>query len=336
MARRAPRAGRAEGMLGLIVLAQTLTIAVSGPATSPEYLPLRVAEAEGYFAREGLRVELRTTRAESGAAEALAQAQADLTATSLQASLRFGSRGGGPVPRLVFGLTAAPPVALLVVSPGASAVHSVSDLKGLRVGVATPGAPEHAWFGSLLSRAGLSPGQVAVLSLGTQGLAAALARGEVAAGLVHDPLARRLQREGGATVLADFRSPAAVLSALGTPTVNAAVFVRARGRPGDRDLVALSRALLTAEETIRIASAAALAARLPERVVASPADFEARLETARDLYLTDGLVSVEQLRQTIRMISDHQPLPVTVRVPRPEEILHTGPLQRALTPKPPG
>ena len=34
-------------MLGLIVLLQTLILAVSGPATSPEYLPIRVAEAEG-------------------------------------------------------------------------------------------------------------------------------------------------------------------------------------------------------------------------------------------------------------------------------------------------
>ena len=53
-------------MLGLILLLQSLTIAVSGPATSPEYLPLRVAQAEGYFAREGLAVTLKTTRAEVG------------------------------------------------------------------------------------------------------------------------------------------------------------------------------------------------------------------------------------------------------------------------------
>ena len=31
----------------LIILLQTLTLAVAGPVTSPEYFPLRVAEAEG-------------------------------------------------------------------------------------------------------------------------------------------------------------------------------------------------------------------------------------------------------------------------------------------------
>jgi len=143
-------------MLGLIVLLQTLTLAVSGPATSSEYLPIRVAEAEGYFAREGLEVTIRTTRAESGAAEALAQGQADLTATTLEALLRFGPRGAGQTPRLVFGLTAAPPFAVLVASEHTGAVRSVESLTGLRVGVTTPGAPELAWFGWLLARTGVS------------------------------------------------------------------------------------------------------------------------------------------------------------------------------------
>ncbi|HVQ27268.1 MAG TPA: ABC transporter substrate-binding protein, partial [Planctomycetota bacterium] len=87
-------------------------LAVSGPPTSPEYLPIRVAEAEGYFAAEGLAVTVRTTRAESGAAEALAQGQADLAATTLEAILRFGLRATATQPpRLIFGLTAAPQVA---------------------------------------------------------------------------------------------------------------------------------------------------------------------------------------------------------------------------------
>src|SRR5207247_823879 len=103
----------ADRVLALIVLLQTLTLAVSGPATSPEYLPIWVAAADGHFARQGLRVTLRATRSEVGAAEALAQSQVDLAATSLEAFLRFGIREGQN-PRVVFGLTAAPPVALVV------------------------------------------------------------------------------------------------------------------------------------------------------------------------------------------------------------------------------
>src|SRR5207245_10745890 len=100
--------GGADDMLGLIVLLQTLLLAVTGPPTSPEYLPLRVADAEGYFKREGLTVVLKTTRAEVGAAEALAQGQVDLAATSLEAILRFGPRQPRQMSKLVPGLPAAP------------------------------------------------------------------------------------------------------------------------------------------------------------------------------------------------------------------------------------
>src|SRR5688500_16616124 len=117
-------------MLLAILLLQTLTLAISGPATSPEYLALRVAEADGHFAREGLQVVVRTTRAEPGAAEALVQGQADLVATSLDAMLRFGPRAAAQAPRLVFGLSAAPPVALVVPTTQAEIVKSVNDLPG--------------------------------------------------------------------------------------------------------------------------------------------------------------------------------------------------------------
>src|SRR2546425_333883 len=48
-------------MLGLIVLLQTLMLALSGPPTSTEYLPIRVAVAEGYFTEEG-RARARLVR----------------------------------------------------------------------------------------------------------------------------------------------------------------------------------------------------------------------------------------------------------------------------------
>src|SRR5438309_9969000 len=117
MRRHAESARRADRMLGAIILAQALTLAVSGPTSSPEYLPLRVADAHGYFAREGLAVTLKTTRAEVGAAEALAQGQVDLAATSIEAVLRFATRAAAQGPRLVFGLTAAPPAAMLLTAP---------------------------------------------------------------------------------------------------------------------------------------------------------------------------------------------------------------------------
>jgi len=318
-------------MLGVILLLQSLVLAVSGPPTSPEYLPLRVAESEGYYAREGLNVVVRTTRAEPGAAEALVQGQADLVATSIDAMLRFGPRSVSQGPRVVFGLTAAPPVALMVPTAQAQVVRSLSDLAGTRVGLSSPGAPEHAWFGWLLARAGLTVAQMWVVSYGGRGLVAAVESGDVHSGLVHEPAASRLVAEGQASVLVDLRTPAAVTQAIGASTVNAAVFVRADRRPRDRDLTAFARAVLAAEQRIATAPAQELAQHLSQRITAPADEFEARLETTRKIYLPEGLVSPDQIRETLTLIRAYQPLPITSRVPPPEELLHVDPLRRALS-----
>jgi len=300
-------------VLGLIVLLQTLTLAVSGPATSPEYLPIWVAAADGHFDRQGLKVTLRPTRSEVGAAEALAQGQADLVATSVEALLRFGAREGQS-PRLVLGLTAAPPVALVVEASHAARVRSVHDLRGLRVGIAAPGAPEHSWLNFLLARAQLTPAQAYVVSAGGNGLARALSTGELHAALLPDRLANRLLTERRATLLADLRTPAAAQRALGLATVSAAVFVRGERRPGERELAAFSRAVLAAEDRLAAGRAGELAKRLPRTVVGAMKDFEARVEQARTLYLADGRVSAEQLELTVTFLRDQLPLPARARI----------------------
>jgi NitT/TauT family transport system substrate-binding protein len=317
-------------MLGLILLLQALTVAVSGPPTSSEYLPLRVADAEGYFAREGLSVALKTTRAEVGAAEALAQGQVDLAATSLEAMLRFGSRPTMPVPRLVFGLTAAPPVVLVAASQVGEA-PSVAKLAGLKVGLSAPGAPEHTWLLAILDARGVSTAQVQIVSLGSRGLETALETADVHAGMVAEPAATRMLDGGRVSLLADLRSPAGVTRALRGPTVSAAVFVRGDGRVSDADLVAFARALLAARERIRTTSATELARRLPPAVAGLPEEFETRLVATRESYLMEGRVTPDQLRRTIELVRAHQPLPATLKLPRPEEMLRLEPLRRALT-----
>src|SRR5499433_3675278 len=238
MRRQAESAGRAERMLGVVILAQALTLAVSGPASSSEYLPLRVADAEGYFAKEGLTVTLKTTRAEPGAAEALAQSQADMAATSLDAMLRFGPRSPKQAPRIVLGLTAAPPVALVVADREKDTVRSLEDLPGRRVGVSAPGGSEQAWLAWLLAHAGVSSTRIALVSHGDRGLPHALGVGDVQAALLREPAASRLLTAGQAQLLVDLRTPDAVARALGTTTLNAAVFMRADRAVRDRDLAA--------------------------------------------------------------------------------------------------
>jgi NitT/TauT family transport system substrate-binding protein len=309
-------------MIAWVVLLQaSLTIAVAGPATSPEYLPLHVAQAEGLFTAQQISVTLRSTRSDAAAAEMLATGQAQLAATSLDTALRLGGGAGAP-PRLVWALTAAPPVALLVAPGRADIIHSVADLVGHTVAVPAPGSAEDLALGLLLARAGVAMHHLKILSLGERGVVRALEGGEVAGGVLGDPYVSRLVEGGKAVIAVDLRAAKDAEAVLGGPTVGAALFAKAGAEPPAATIRALRAALQAAVARTISAEPDALQASLPSSVVGSPADFALRLRGARALFLADGRVTAETLERSLELIRARAPLPAKVKLPRePERLL---------------
>ena len=308
-------------MIAWLVLLQTaLTIAVAGPPTSPEYLPLHVAQADGLFTAQQLSVTLRSTRSDAAAAEMLATGQAQLAATSLDAALRLGGTEGVP-PRLVWGLTAAPPVALLVAPGRVDTIRSAADLAGQTVAIPAPGTTEDQALGLLLAQAGVPMHRVKVLSLGERGVARALEGGEVAAGVLGEPHVSRLVEGGKAVIAVDLRTAKDAAGTLGGPTVGAALFVRAGAEPPAATIRALRAALQAAVGWTISAEPAALQTTLPAAVIGSPADFALRLRSARDLFLADGRVPAETLERSLELLRARAPLPAKVKLPRKAERL---------------
>jgi NitT/TauT family transport system substrate-binding protein len=307
-----------------------ITIAVAGPATSPEYLPLYVAAAEGDFAREKLEVTVKVERSEGDAAQALAHGRADIAATSLDAAYRLGHVAGAP-PLLLFGLTAAPPVALLVSPRHKDTVRSPADLRGQIVGLPGVGTPEQAMLATILARAGVTIHHVPLQTFSNRGLAGALEQGEVAAGVMADPWVTRLAEERSVSVLADLRTRSDAARWLGSETVHAAIFVRADGRPGEGELVALCRALLRAVARVSEAPAEALASVLPASVTGQRDDFALRAAGSRQSYLPGGRVTADVIKASITQARERAPLPAAVKLPwwRWSPVLLDGPLQRA-------
>ena len=317
-------------MLGLAVLLQaTLTFGVGGPTTAVEYLPVRVAEAAGYFTEENVRVSLQTFRSPAEAAAELASGKLDLAAVSLDAALRVGHARGAP-PRLIFGLTAAPPVVLLVPATRRAEVRDIPDLEGKTVGLTAPGTPEAEALSALLVHARVRPERVTLASYGERRLAQALAAGEVAAGVIGDPWATRLIREGLAEALVDLRNPAEAGRRLGGETVHTAVFVPASSNVTDAGLEAVARALLRASRRIRGAAPEALAAGLGSSATREDDGFLIKVEGARGIFLPDGMVTTDALEGGLDLIQDRARLPAAVRLPgRLGRLLFLEPLRRA-------
>ena len=315
--------------LGAGLLA-AITIAVAGPASAPEYLPIQVAQAEGYFTQEKIEVALKIERSEGDAARALGRARADIAATSLDAALRLGHVEGA-APLLVFGLTAAPPVALLVSPLHKDTLRTVSELRGQIVGLPGAGTPEQAMLEILLARAHVRIHQVPVRSFGIRALEGALTRGEVAAAVMADPSITRMVDDGTGSILVDLRRRADAARWLGAETVHAGLFVRAGSTLTDAELTGLARALLRGVARVTEATPEALLAVLPASVTGTPEDFRARLEGSRQSYLPGGVVTAEVLAASMEQARDRTPFPAALKLPwfNWSSLLMMGPLQRA-------
>jgi ABC-type nitrate/sulfonate/bicarbonate transport system substrate-binding protein len=315
----------------VVLLQATITIAMAGPATAPEYLPLWLAQGEDYFVQEHLAVSLVPARAEVPAAEALARGQADMAATSLDAALGFGATAGNP-PRLVLGLTSAPALALLVPAARKDAIHGIGDLSGSTIGIPAPGTPAEFVLLALLARAGVKVTRVTVKSFGDRALAGAVEAGEVSAGMLPDPYATRLIETGKAVALVDLRKRVERERWFGEPTVHSGLFVRADTRLGPAELTPLCRALLRALSLLQTATPDDLRARLPAAVVGfPPEDFATRLLGARETFLGDGRVTPDMLKASIALIRSRGPLPASVKMPgNLGRLLVSEPLKEAL------
>lgn len=322
-------------MLGVTLLLQaTLTLGVAGPATSAEYLPVRLAESGGHFASEKVAARLQRIRSPAEAAEALAAGRVDLAATTLDAALRLGHVHGIP-PRLVFGLTSAPPVALLVPADRRAELVDVAALAGKTVGIPAPGTPEAAALAGLLATAGLSIERVTAVSLGEPRLARALVAGEVAAAVLADPWASRLVQEGRAAVLADLRQPGGAERWLGAQGVHAAVFVAGNSRLGEPELAPVVRALLRGMRQARTAPPGELVSPSGSAAAGEEGDWALRVAGVRGVLVPDGLVTEAALEAGIEQVRIRAQLPVAVKLPRHlERLLFQEPLRRAIAATP--
>jgi NitT/TauT family transport system substrate-binding protein len=313
-----------------ILLQATVAISVAGPATSAEYSPVHLAAAGGALVVDGSPVKMVQTRSPADAAQALNEASADLAATTFEAALRFGHRGGQP-PRLLMGLTGAPPVALLVAGRGAGAVRTAADLVGRTVGIPAPGTPEHWALRAILVTAQVGPRWPSILSFGERGLASALAAGDVDAAMLDDPAISRLSGAGEGSVLIDLRDPDQARRWLGGPTVHAGIFLRADSKLGAAQLAPLLRGLVRSATRLQRASPEEVAAELPREVAGRPEDFALRLEGARRAYLSVAEVGPEQIERSLILVRALGPVPATVKLPaRPSALVFAEPLRHAL------
>jgi len=195
------------------VIAMATMIAVPSPAVGqPQatvrvvhvpvliFAPLYVAMERGYFAKQGIEIELVTTPGGVSSFAVLAGGRAEVVVGGLGAALFNAAARDldfkvvGPVHM------ERPPVSTpLVISKKAwdsGEIRSVRDLRGKRVSTNVLGSATEYWVQSALLKGGLTIDDVQLVAVNFPEVPAALANGAIAAGLLGEPLATLAEDQG--------------------------------------------------------------------------------------------------------------------------------------------
>ncbi|MBX3050307.1 MAG: acetolactate decarboxylase [Caldilineaceae bacterium] len=189
-----------------------VTIAVGAPHV-PVYLNFDLAQALGYFAEEGLAVEIQYFEGGSDAAAALKSGAADFSGNAMDHVLEAQIEGYN-LP-MVMNFLDYPCVTLVVRSDLADTIRSPADLAGRTVGVTRFGSATHTLTVFVAAKAGVAADDFTAVEVGVADMPDALLAGDIDAAMGAAPYTTRLVNAGEATVLMDLCQPAAAQAFLG-------------------------------------------------------------------------------------------------------------------------
>ena len=170
-------------------------------------LPMYVAEAEGLFAKHGVTVELIPVASAPERDQLLAAGQADGTINETLAVMLFNK---GAVQMQVVRYALRPQEGyphFFILASGKSGITDAQGLKGVEIGVSQGTIIEYVTE-RLLKTQGLAPDEIKTIAVPKiPDRMALLGSGELAAGVLPDPLASLAMSQGAVNVLDDSMNP---------------------------------------------------------------------------------------------------------------------------------
>ena len=284
--------------------ADTRTIRLAVARSPFTYLPVYLAEPLGYYKEEGLNVEIAEFAGGSQSILSVMGGSADIAAGFYEHAIEAtaaGKRLQAFVTMLKY------PGMALVISPKASrAITRIEDLKGLRVGVGTPGSPTHFYLNYLLSQHGMGGDDVGVVGIGApQTAALAVEAGKVDAAVVGAAMIVLQRRVPQLQVLAETFSRDGVRESLGVDEYPGAAllakveWLRDNGDTSRR----LARAIVRSLRYIESHQPTELLERLPAAYRTDPDIDLACMKAFAPLFSADGRLDARTADGVKRVLS---------------------------------
>jgi NitT/TauT family transport system substrate-binding protein len=280
------------------------------------YAPVPLASSLGYLKDEGLDVTVENFQAGgSKALQALIGGSVDVVVGAYDHTIQMQAKGKEIVG--VFLLNEVPGVVMNVRSDLASKVNTAKDLKGLRVGVTTPGSSTDMIARYTMQRAGLTEREVAFIAVGSgaPGMVALEAK-NIDALFSYDPVATQLAKKGAVKTLFDARTVEGSKAAFGGAYPFACVYVTKDFMEKNPETVQrIANAFL---RTLRWIDAAA-----PKKIVETlPSTFklgdvalnEAIWGSSKEIFSKTGVFNPESVKTPLAVLTAYDPAVKKVKI----------------------
>lgn len=280
-----------------------ISIAVGGKAAF-YYLPLTIAEQLGYFKAEGLEVEISDFSGGSRALQAVVGGSADVVSGAYEHTINLQSKGQM---FQAFVLQGRAPAISMGISPKTMPRYkTVADLKGKKIGISAPGSSTNMVANLILSRAGLKPGDVSFIGVGTAaGALSAWRSGQLDAMSNTDPIMTILEQKGEVRIIADTRTLKGTADVFGGLMPAGCLYAPTEFIQKNPNTVqALTDAMVHALKWLQTAGPSDIIKAVPESyLLGDRALYLAAFNKVREAVSPDGLIPDEGPRTAVRALA---------------------------------
>jgi NitT/TauT family transport system substrate-binding protein len=283
-----------------------LTVGVGGK-TLFYYLPLTIAERQGYFKAEGLEVEILDFPGGARSLQALIGGSVDVVSGAYEHTITQQAKGIAIEALFMQGKYAG--IVLGMSKERAAAYKSPADLKGLKIGVTAPGSSTNMFVNILLAKAGLKPDAAAFVGVGaTAGAVAIVKRGEIDAISNLDPVISLLEADGTIVPVIDTRTAKGMLEVYQGAYAAGSIYAPAEfARKNPATAQAFVNAMMRALRFIQKSTPDQIVAAVPPEYYTDRAMYKAALEKNLESYKHDGIIGPDASQNVYRDLKTFDP-----------------------------
>lgn len=282
-------------------------IAVGGKAAL-YYLPLTVAEQQGYFKQEGLEVKISDFAGGAQSLRAVVGGSADVVSGAYEHTINMQAQKQSLIAFVQMGRL--PQISVGIVTAKAASYRSPKDLRGLKVGVSAPGSSTNILFNYLISRDGLKPTDVSIIGVGTgAGAVAAIKNNQVDVISNTDPIMTKLEQEGSIKVIADWRTVAGTEKTFGGQLPAASLYAPQKFVQENPNVVqALTNAIVRANRWLARAGATDVVKVVPDAyLLGDRALYLFAYDKVKEAFSPDGIISDAGAKATLKVLAGYNP-----------------------------